>query len=145
MGKVLLGDDYLVWIRPAGAPAFLCIDGQGSLTDNRSQTKINTSSKNKRGYNTSAFGNKDVAFDLDIIVFLPDPGFTGLETSCNASPAAPFDFQVRGGGPDGVDADKIFESSVYGSISSRNFAQDGAVTAKAAFVLADAPTFDTLS
>jgi len=143
MGIVALGDDYLAWVKPAGG-AFVVIDGQGTLSESRASTKIDTSSKNKRGYNTGAYGNKSIDHDMDVKVTLPDPGYLALETACNASPATPFTLQIRGGGVDGVDADKIYEASVYGSIASRTFNKDGTVDAKVQFTLADEPAFDQL-
>jgi hypothetical protein len=145
MSKILLGDDYLLWVKVGGMADYAAIDGQGTLTDTRSQTKISTASKNKRGYNTSAYGNIEISMDLDIQPTLPDPAYSAFESACNVVPREPFMIQVRGNGVDGVEADSIFTCSVYGSIASRTFTQDGAVAVKGGFAIADAPTVDQLS
>ena len=145
MSKTLLGDDYLLWIKAGGMADFAAIDGQGSLTDTRSQTKISTASKNRRGYNTSTFGNIEITLDLDIDVTLPDPAYSALESAVNTVPRVPFVIEVRKNGLDGVEADSIFTCSVYGSITTRPFPQDGIVTVKGQFVIADKPTVDTLA
>lgn len=145
MSEILLGDDYLVWIKTIGMTDYVAIDGQGTWTINRGQTKINTANKNRRGYNTSAYGNADITVDLDIMPILPDAGYTALETACKAVPRKPFMVELRKNGLDGVEADSIFTCLVNGSMPSTTGPQDDKLTTKAQFAIADAPTVDQLS
>lgn len=142
--SVLLGNQYLAFIESATPGTFNVIKGQGTFGDNRSQAKIDTSSKETTGYSTGAYGNVDWSGDLDIRVQLPDvTGYQRLETLCNSN--TPFGFQIRKGGAAGMVADAIFAAQVYGSITSRNFNKDGTVEVKVSFSLAAAPTVDTLA
>ncbi len=141
---VLLGNDYLLWIESATPGTCNVVKGQGTLTDTRSQPKIDTSSKETTGYSTGAFGNKEIELDLDIKVTLPDAnGYTRLETQANAGAAT--QIQVRKGGAAGMAADSIFTCSVYASITNRTFNKDGTVDVKVKFALAAAPTVDALA
>jgi predicted secreted protein len=142
---VLLGDDYLLWSGAAGATTLTALLGQGTATINRSQTDIDTSSKSSGGYATGAYGLKKITIDLDVLPTLPDTGYTGLETLCNASPAVPFQVEIRKGGAAGTEADAVFSALMYGTISSVAFTQNDKVQAKLAFTLAVAPTVDVLS
>ena len=144
---VKLGNDYMLWLgTPIDTPVFSVVKGQGTATINRSQKKIDTSSKDTQGYATSAYGLKDLTIDLDIVPTLPDAtGYTALEALCNASPAAPFPIEIRKGGSAGTETDAIFSASVYGTITSVAFTQDDKVTAKVQFALAAAPTVDALA
>lgn len=140
----LLGNDYLGWIEGAVADQYAVINGQGTLSETRSQTAIDTSDKTSDGYDTEAFGNIKVSYSLDVKVKLPDAnGYTRLETQCNAK--QPFNFQVRKNGKAGVAADAIFSALMNGTIASRTFNKDGTVDAKITLSLAAAPTIDTLS
>ncbi|WP_242140869.1 hypothetical protein [Sphingomonas sp. TREG-RG-20F-R18-01] len=144
MSTTLLGNDYLGWIEGSTVGTFAAINGQGTLTDTRSQTNIDTSDKTSAGYETEAYGNIKVSLALDIRVKLPDPtGYTRLETMCNAR--TPFNFQVRKNGQAGVLADAIFAALMYGTIASRTFNKDGTVDVKVNLGLAAAPTIDVLA
>jgi predicted secreted protein len=143
---ILLGNEYMLWVEATTPGTYNAVKGQGTLTINRSQQKIDTSSKDTSGYATSAYGLKDLTIDVDVKVSLPDAsGYTRLETLCNAEPPAPFNVQVRKGGASGEDTDAIFEASVYGSISSIAFNQNGTVDAKVQLALAAAPATDALA
>lgn len=140
----LLGNDYLAWIGAAAPGTYNFILGQGTLSETRSQTAIDTSDKTSNGYDTEAYGNQKVSYSLDIKVKLPDPnGYTRLETLINARQQ--IDFQVRKNGQAGVAADAIFAASMNGTIASRTFNKDGTVDAKVTLSLAAAPTIDQLS
>jgi hypothetical protein len=143
MTTTLLGNDYLGWIESAVAGTFIAINGQGTLSETRSQPNIDTSDKTSNGYMTEAFGNIKVSDSLDIRVKLPDVGYTRLETMCNAK--TPFNFQVRKNGQAGVLADAIFAAQMYGTIASRTFSKDGTVDVKITLGLAAAPTIDVLA
>ena len=142
--KTLLGNDYLGWVESATAGTYNYLAGQGTLSETRNQTAIDTSDKTTDGYDTEAFGNIKVSYSLDIKVKLPDPdGYTRLETQCNAK--VPFNFQVRKGGKAGLLADAIFAALMNGTIASRTFNKDGTVDAKITLSLAAAPTVDQLA
>ena len=144
MGTTLLGNDYLGWIESAVAGTFNYINGQGTLSETRSQATIDTSDKTTGGYDTEAFGNSKISYSLDIKVKLPDPsGYTRLETQCNAK--LPFNFQVRKNNQAGLPADAIFAALMNGTIASRTFNKDGTVDAKVTLSLAAAPTIDQLA
>ena len=144
MGTTLLGNDYLGWVEGSTAGTYAFINGQGTLSETRSQATIDTSDKTTNGYDTEAFGNAKVSYSLDIKVKLPDvTGYTRLETQCNAK--VPFNFQVRKNGQAGVTADAIFAALMNGTIASRTFNKDGTVDAKVNLSLAAAPTVDQLA
>ena len=145
---ILLGNDYLLWIGAPGAAetALEYIQGQGTCTKTQSQAKIDTGSKTTGGYSTSAPGLKDITLDLDIIVTLPDAGgYTLLETQSNAIPNVPFPVEIRKNGQAGVAADAVFSASMYGTITSTAFTQNDKVAVKVQFLLAAAPTVNTLA
>ncbi len=140
----LLGNDYLAWIEGSTAGVYGYINGQGTLSETRSQTSIDTSDKTTAGYDTEAFGNIKVSYSLDIKCKLPDAtGYTRLETQCNAK--TPFNFQVRKSGTGGQTADAIFAALMNGTIASRAFNKDGTVDVKVTLSLAAAPTIDQLA
>ena len=142
----LLGNNYMLWVETATAGTYALVKGQGTLSETRSQQKIDTSSKDTTGYGTGAYGNVDLSQSLDIRVTLPDAsGYTRLETLANAQPPAPFNIQVRKNGAAAVLSDAIFAASVFASITSRAFNKDGTVDVKADFMLAAAPTVDVLA
>lgn len=140
-----LGNDYLLWVESATAGTFTLVKGQQSLSITRDAGSIDTSTKDDAGYGTSAPGLKSLKISLDMIPNLPDAnGYTRLETLCNATPASPFNVQIRKGGATAVAADAVFAGSVYGNITSSEFGQNDAVKAKAEFTAAAAPTTDAL-
>jgi hypothetical protein len=140
-----LGNDYLLWVESATAGTFNLVKGQQSLSISRDAGSIDTSTKDDAGYGTSAPGLKSLKISLDMLPNLPDAnGYTRLETLCGVTPAAPFNVQIRKGGPTGVAADVVFAGSVYGNLASTDFGQNDAVKAKAEFSAAAAPTTDTL-
>lgn len=140
-----LGNDYLVWVESATAGTFNVVKGQQSVSISREAGSIDTTTKDDQGYGTSAPGLKSLSISLDTIPNLPDAtGYTRLETLCNASPSAPFNIQIRKGGPAGGPGDVVFAGLVYGNISSTEFGQNDAVKAKVAFTAAAAPTTDVL-
>lgn len=140
----LLGNDYLAWIESSVAGTFGFINGQGTLSETRTQPNIDTSDKTSAGYMTEAFGNIKVSYSLDIRAKLPDVnGYTRLETQCNAK--APFNFQVRKNGQAGLLTDAIFAALMNGTIASRTFNKDGTVDVKVTLSLAAAPTIDALA
>jgi predicted secreted protein len=140
-----LGNDYLLWVESATAGTFNLVKGQQSLSISRDAGSIDTSTKDDSGYGTSAPGLKSLKISLDMLPNLPDAtGYTALETKCNATPAAPFNIQIRKGGATGAIGDVVFAGSVYGNISSTEFGQNDAVKAKAEFSAAAAPSTDTL-
>jgi predicted secreted protein len=143
MTNTLLGNDYLAWVETAVAGTYAAILGQGTLSETRSQTNIDTSDKTSNGYMTEAYGNIKVSYSLDIIAKLPDAAYTRLETMINAR--TPFNFQVRKNGQAGVSADAIFTALMYGTIASRSFTKDGTVDVKISLSLATAPAADTLA
>ena len=141
---ILLGNNYLAWLQSATAGTFNAIRGQGTLSDSRSQTEIDTSDKTTSGYATSAYGLIKVDIELDIKVNLPDAnGYTRLETLANSQ--TPEVFQVRKNGTAGALADAIFSASCYFTIKSRKFNKDGTVDATIGIGLASAPTIDQLA
>jgi hypothetical protein len=140
---VLLGNDYLGWIETATPDTFVALLGQGTLTENRSQSSIDTSDKTTQGYNTGDYGNITLKHQLDLNINLPDAGYTRLETLANSRTV--FVWQVRRGGLDGTSDDAIFAAPVKASIQSRTFPKDGVVSAKIDLSLAGAPTIDTIS
>lgn len=143
-GVTLLGNDYLAWVESATPGTFNFITGQGTLSETRSQSAIDTSDKTTNGYETEAFGLIKVSFSLDLKVKLPDPnGYTRIETQCNAR--QPFNFQVRKNGQAGATTDAIFAALVNGTIASRTFNKDGTVDVKITLSLAAAPTIDQLA
>jgi hypothetical protein len=140
-----LGNDYLVWVDSATAGTFSIVKGQQSISISRDAGSIDTTTKDDLGYGTSAPGLKSLKLSLDTIPNLPDAtGFTRLETLCNTVPQAPFNIQIRKGGPNGAAGDVVFAGSVYGNISSTEFGQNDAVKAKVEFTAAAAPTTDVL-
>ncbi len=140
-----LGNDYLLWVESAVAGTYNLVKGQQSLSITRDAGSIDTSTKDDAGYGTSAPGLKSLKISLDMIPNLPDAnGYTRLETLCSATPAAPFNAQIRKGGATGGTGDVVFAGSVYGNISSSEFGQNDAVKAKAEFTAAAAPTTDSL-
>ena len=148
MSTILLGNNYLLWIGAPGAAetAMAVIQGQGTCTKSQSQAKIDTASKTTGGYATSAPGLKDITLDLDIIVTLPDAGgYTLLETQAQAIPNVAFPVEIRKNGVAGVAADAVFSALMYGTITSTAFTQNDKVAVKAQFLLAAAPTVNTLS
>lgn len=148
MSVIKLGNDYLVWIGAPGAAetALSAIQGQGTCTKTQSQAKISTSSKTSGGYGTSAPGLKDITLDVDIILTLPDAGgYTLLETQSNAIPNVAFPVEIRKNGLAGLAADAVFSALMYGTITSTAFTQDDKVAIKAQFLLANAPTVNTLA
>lgn len=145
MSTILIGDDYLAWIKAGAMADFAPIDGQGTWTINRSQTKIGTASKNKRGYATSAYGNMEVTIDLDINPTLPDAGYTALEAACLGVPKVTCMIELRKGGLTATAADAIFGSEVYASFPSTTGPLDDKISTKAQFAIADAPYKDQLA
>lgn len=143
MTTTLLGNDYLAWIETAVAGTYAAILGQGTLSETRSQTNIDTSDKTSNGYMTEAYGNIKVSYSLDIIAKLPDAAYTRMETMIGGR--APFMFQVRKNGQVGVAADAIFTAQMYGTIASRTFTKDGTVDVKISLSLAQSPTNDALA
>lgn len=140
-----LGNDFLVWVKGAN-DAYSLVKGQQAVSISREAGSIDTTTKDDEGYGTSAPGLKSLSISLDTIPNLPDAaGYSRLETLCNTTPAAPFDIQIRGGGPTGTEADAVFEGSVYGNISSTEFGQNDAVKSKIAFTAAAAPVLDSLA
>lgn len=140
-----LGNDYLLWVESATAGTYNLVKGQQSLSISRDAGSIDTSTKDDQGYGTSAPGLKSLKISLDMLPNLPDAnGYTRLETLATATPAAPFNIQIRKGGAAATGADAVFAGSVYGNISSTEFGQNDAVKAKAEFTAAAAPTTDAL-
>lgn len=140
-----LGNDYLLWVETATAGTFALVKGQQSISITRDAGSIDTSTKDDAGYGTSAPGLKSLKISLDTIPNLPDAtGYTRMETLCNASPQAPFNVQIRKGGPTATSADAVFGGSVNGNIDSTEFGQNDAVKSKITFTAAAAPTIDTL-
>lgn len=140
-----LGNDYLAWVESPTAGTYNLVKGQQSISISRDAGSIDTTTKDDAGYGTSAPGLKSLKLSLDTIPNLPDAnGYTRLETLCNATPQAPFNLQIRKGGPAATAADAVFAGSVYGNISSTEFGQNDAVKAKVEFSSAAAPTIDTL-
>uniref|UniRef100_UPI0035C96709 phage tail tube protein n=1 Tax=uncultured Sphingomonas sp. TaxID=158754 RepID=UPI0035C96709 len=141
---ILLGNQYLGWIESAVAGTYTALKGQGTLTESRSQAKIDTSDKTSGGYATGAYGAVTLTQSIDIKVNLPDAGYTRLETLALAQ--TPFNWQVRKNGLAGITpGDAVFQALVYGTITSRTFNKDGTVDAKIELALAAAPTVDTLA
>ena len=141
-----LGNDYLLWVESAVQGTFNLVKGQQTLSISRDAGSIDTTSKDESGYGTSAPGLKSLKISLDTLPNLPDAsGYTRLETLCNATPATPFNIQIRKGGQTGAAADVVFAGSVYGNISSTEFGQNDAVKAKIEFSAAAAPTTDVLA
>lgn len=141
-----LGNDYLLWVESATAGTFNLVKGQQSLSISRDAGSIDTTTKDDAGYGTSAPGLKSLKISLDTSPNLPDAnGYERLETLCNASPAVPFNVQIRKGGLTGAAADTVFAGSVYGNIASSDFGQNEAVKAKIEFSAAAAPTTDKLA
>ena len=143
MTTTLLGNDYLAWVETAVAGTFVAIGGQGTLSETRSQTNIDTSDKTSNGYMTEAYGNIKVSYSLDIRAKLPDAAYTRMETQIAAR--TPFNCQVRKNGQAGVLADSIFTALMYGTIASRTFTKDGTVDVKITLTLGAAPTIDALA
>ena len=140
-----LGNDYLVWVESDVGGTFNLVKGQQSVSISRDAGSIDTTTKDDSGYGTSAPGLKSLKLSLDTIPNLPDAsGYTRLETLCNATPQAPFNIQIRKGGPTALEADAVFAGLVYGNISSTEFGQNDAVKAKVEFSSAAAPTTDVL-
>lgn len=142
-----LGSDYMVWVESATPGTYNLILGQGDLTVNRSSSNIDTTTKDDGAYGTGAPGPRALSVDLNVIPKLPDAtGYTRLETLSNASPAAPFNIQIRKGGTAGATpADVVFAGSVYGNLDSTTFGQSAAAGIKATFTAAAAPTTDILA
>lgn len=141
-----LGNDYLVWVESVTAGTYNLVKGQQSVSISREAGSFDTSTKDDSGYGTSAPGLKSLKLSLDTIPNLPDAsGYTRLETLCNATPQAPFNIQIRKGGPAATTADVVFAGSIYGNISSSEFGQNDAVKAKVEFSAASAPTIDVLA
>jgi hypothetical protein len=139
-----LGNDYKLFIADVSGGTFSNVKGQGTISKSSKSDVIDTTTKDDYPYKTKAPGSRDSDLSLDLTPNLPDTtGFTRLETLANAAPPAPFLIQIRKA-PFGT-TDKIYEASVYCTDLSTDFAQDGKVTAKAAFVLAAAPTTDALA
>ena len=141
-----LGKDDLLWVESATPGTYNLVAGQGDLSISRSRSKIDLSDKTSAGYALSAYGLSDLSISLDVQPNLPDAnGYTRLQTLCNASPAAPFNVQIRKGGPSAATGDAIFQASVYGQITSQDSPTDGVRSVKFEFGLAAAPTIDALS
>lgn len=140
-----LGNDYLAWVESSTAGTYNLVKGQQSISISRDAGSIDTSTKDDQGYGTSAPGLKSLKITLDTIPNLPDAGgYTRLETLCNTTPQAPFNFQIRKGGPTATTADAVFSGSVNGNVDSTEFGQNDAVKSKFSFSAASAPTIDTL-
>jgi predicted secreted protein len=136
----------MVWIESSVPGTYNLVLGQGDLTITRSAASMDTSSKDDDGYATSAPGLKTVGVSCDIRPKLPDAnGYTRLETLSNASPALPFNAQVRKGGKTGGNADVVFQCSVYGNLDETAAPQVGALSVRTTLTAAAAPTVDTLA
>lgn len=142
---IKLGNDYLLWVKPAGAGAAVVVKGQGDLSIKRTAATIDTSSKTSGGYATKAAGLRDGSATLKINPELPDAGYTQFETYAKANPPAPFTVQVRKDGEAGLDPDDIvFECLVYSTDFNDDYGKNNVVSVDATLVFAAAPTIDTL-
>lgn len=142
---IKLGNDYLLWIKPASGQTFLVVMGQGDLSIKRSAASIDTGSKTSGGFATKAGGLRDGSATLKLNPELPDPGYTALETDGKSSPPANFTVQVRKGGIDAEDADAIFECLVFCSDFNDDFGKNNVVSVDTTLAFAAAPTIDTLA
>ena len=141
---VLYGNDYLGWFESATAGTYVALKGQGTFSESRSQSEIDTSDKTTGNYQTGGFGAIKWSADLDIRVSLPDTGYTRVETMANGR--TPILFQLRKGGAAGATGDAVFAAKVNVSIKSRSFNKDGTVDVKIGLALADtAPSIDALA
>lgn len=143
MGKKL-GNDYRLWIESATPGTYNEIKGGTSLKINRTSNLIDTSTKDDFPYGTQAPGLKALTIDSEIYPNLPDAnGFTKLEAA--AAGSTPIGFQIRKGGSAGVEADVVFEASMYVGNFNTDMGKNDVVKCDFQLTLAAAPTTDTLA
>ena len=142
---IKLGNDYLLWIKPASGQTFLVVMGQGDLSIKRTAATIDTGSKTSGGFATKAAGLRDGSATLKINPELPDAGYTALEGDAKSTPPVPFVVQVRKGGLEADTTDAVFECEVYATDFNDDYGKNNVVTVDTTLVFAGAPTIDTLA
>ncbi len=141
-----LGNDYRVWIESSTPGTYAIIKGNQDLSINREGATIDISTKDDFPYAAQAAGSRSVTITASFLPDLPDAtGYTRLMTLANALVATPFNIQVRKGGTSGVDADTVFQSSVYCTTNNQGMGQNAPIGASVTFVAAAAPTTDLLA
>ena len=139
-----LGNDYRLWIESAVAGTFNEVKGGTSLKINRTSNLIDTSTKDDFPYGTQAPGLKSLTIDSEIYPNLPDAsGYGRLETI--ASGSEPVGIQIRKGGSEGVEADVVFEASMYVGNFNTDMRKNDVVKSDFQLSLAAAPTTDALA
>lgn len=139
-----LGNDRMLWVETSTPGQFVCVGGQGNFSRSISRSAMSTANK-ASGWDTERAGFSKGKADVDLIPDLPDAGYARLQTLCKAEPQAPFLIQVRKNGTAGAaPGDVEFACSVTCDSWSDEAPQNDVVKAKAGFLMAAAPTVDTL-
>ena len=139
-----LGNDYRIWVEGPTAGTYNTIQGQQSITPDRSTTTIDLTTKDDAPYGSSAPGLISVGYTVAGIASLPDTtGFTYVEGKYKSQ--TPVNFQIRKGGAAGTTTDAVFQALCYITDLSVSFPQNGPVTYSLKIAAAAAPTIDTLA
>jgi hypothetical protein len=145
MGTIKLGNDYLLWVESVTPGTYNYVDGQGSFNHSRSYSAIGTATKTSQ-WDTERAGLPKGKADAEILPSLPDTVYARLETLCKAVPQVPFNIQVRKNGTSGATpGDVVFACSVTCDGFDEAKPQNDVVKSKISFLMATAPTTDTLA